>query len=118
MHTQLLELVIERCRERQREGDKPTKPPYSVEQLEDAVTQLATTTERQACSQSVSIDWLEVLRETVVSVEECRKDSEDDPTAELPNALAAIKASLEELCRQMESTSNGLFSCGDRKDNL
>lgn len=33
--------IIERCRQRQAEGDRPTVKAFSVEQLEDAVIELA-----------------------------------------------------------------------------
>lgn len=41
MHVLMLKEVIACCRRRQTEGDCPTGPAFSVEQLEDAVVQLA-----------------------------------------------------------------------------
>lgn len=41
MNQLMLEAIIARCRLRQAEGDHPTRPALSVEQLEDAVIQLA-----------------------------------------------------------------------------
>lgn len=41
MHELMLREVVKRCRQRESEGDRPTEPAFSVEQLEDAVNQLA-----------------------------------------------------------------------------
>lgn len=41
MHEMMLNSVIERCLNRQQQGDCPSDPPFSVEQLEDAVVILA-----------------------------------------------------------------------------
>ena len=40
MHILMLEAIVTRCQQRIREGDCPTVPPFSVEQLEEAVVQL------------------------------------------------------------------------------
>ena len=41
MHKLMLDEVVKRCRQRQSEGDCPTVEPFTVEQLEDAVVELA-----------------------------------------------------------------------------
>lgn len=47
MHPAMLDVVIRRCRERYAAGDCPCDPPFSVEQLEDAVIELADTLARE-----------------------------------------------------------------------
>lgn len=41
MHELMLKEVVRRCRQRIHEGDHPTAKSFSVEQLEDAVCELA-----------------------------------------------------------------------------
>lgn len=41
MHPRMLYEVVERCRQREREGDCPSNAPFSVEALESAVIELA-----------------------------------------------------------------------------
>lgn len=47
MHPLMLQKVIEACRARIAEGDYPTTPAFTVEQLEDAVVELATRSDAQ-----------------------------------------------------------------------
>lgn len=46
MHDLMLKAIVERCRQRISEGDCPTVSPFSVEQLEHAVDQLASMVSR------------------------------------------------------------------------
>lgn len=41
MHPMMLNAIVERCRQRQAQGDCPDEPAFSTEQLEDAVIELA-----------------------------------------------------------------------------
>lgn len=60
MHPLMLKEVIEVCKQRSREGDCPTVKPFSVEQLEDAVVQLAH--ESDTIQQSTLANLAEALR--------------------------------------------------------
>lgn len=40
MHPEALKLIVANCHKRQKEGDKPTTHPYSIEQLEDTIVDL------------------------------------------------------------------------------
>lgn len=41
MHVVLLQAIVKRCLNRQRQGDYPTDPPFAQEMLEDAVIDLS-----------------------------------------------------------------------------
>ena len=44
MHPLMVKEIVARCRQRQSEGDCPTVPPFSREQLEDCIVQMASDT--------------------------------------------------------------------------
>ena len=95
MHELMLREIVKRCRQREAEGDCPTEAAFSVEQLEDAVIELASRVE------TVLARSLSILDSEISGANDCLKlDLMPDARASADgwhNAATGIKIAVQKL---------------------
>ncbi len=84
MHSEMVKLIVVNARQRIAEGDNPTVPAYSVEQLEGAVDALARRVEKGASAFNVN------FRITDIPEVQARIGKLADGTAAIMNAAQAV----------------------------